>query len=77
MSANTETEDEFDVKKYFEWFDATKKLIQETDTSFLGWFDADLTIFTTLVKMKSVGATFDQDSFLARNFNRDGTLKKR
>jgi hypothetical protein len=70
------TEAEFNPKTYLAWFDLTKKYIQQTDSSYLGWFDADLTLLLAMVKMKSIGAVFDKDSFLADRFNRDGTLKE-
>jgi len=70
-------EEEFDVKKYFEWFDSTKALIKKTPNGNLGWFDHDLAVLTLLVQTKAVGATFDQDSALAHNFNRDGSMKER
>jgi hypothetical protein len=66
---------EFDVKKYFEWFDSTKRLIEETPDSNLGWFEADLALLTVIVQTRAVGGKFEADSALADRFNRDGSLR--
>lgn len=68
-------EEEFDVKKYFEWFDMTRELIGRTPKSNLGWFDADLALLQVVVQMKGLGGSFEKDSALAERFNRDGTIK--
>lgn len=75
-SMTTPAKTEFDVKKYFEWFDLTRKLIEETPDSNLGWFDADLALLSVIINLKVLGGRCDKDSALADRFNRDGSLKK-
>lgn len=69
------TEKEFNPKAHFEWFDKTRRMIEETPRSNLGWINADLTVLQAIVQTKGAGGDLKLDSMLADRFNRDGTLK--